>query len=405
MTRLAPASPRGLPDADPRETWIRSARLAVPGGPVDGALRIVGDRIAEIRLEADAPPSPPGAARRADLDWGGDVLLPGIVDIHTDHVEKHVFPRTHVRWDYAAAILAHDAQMIGAGVTTVFDSLSVGVSEKRPERREILGPTLDAIEALQEAGALKAEHFLHLRCEVSDPQTPQLARDNVARAAVRVASVMNHAPGDRQSKDVERYIGRMAEDIGISVEEMRARAEELIARAAEVAERVRAETVALIAARGLPLMSHDDASVAHVAQAVAEGAGICEFPTTLEAAREARRQGMSVVAGAPNFLRGGSQSGNVAVKDLLAEGLVDMLASDYVPRSLVDAVFAIAEDPALETTLDQAAAMASRAPAEAAGLTDRGALSVGLRADLIRVRPQAGAAVVAEAWVAGRRVA
>jgi alpha-D-ribose 1-methylphosphonate 5-triphosphate diphosphatase len=393
MTEAALLAPR--PAARAGVIVFANATLVTPEGPVRGSVRVEDGRIAEVRLDHAGD----------GLDLGGDFLLPGVVDVHTDHLEKHVFPRAHVQWDFATAVMAHDAQMIGGGTTTVFDAICVGASLRRPERRDILAPCLDALETLAAQDMLRADHRVHLRCEVSDPATPALVAANIDRPLVGLASVMDHAPGDRQSPDVERYVRRMVGELGVDLAEAREMTAELRARSARIAASVRAEVTALVRARGLRLMSHDDASEAHVAQARAEGGTVAEFPTTLAAARAARAAGMAIVAGAPNFLRGGSQSGNVAVRDLLAEGLVDMLSSDYVPRSPLDAAFAIADDPDMPHDLHAALALVSANPARAAGLRDRGAVAVGLRADLIRVRRVGGRAHLREAWIAGRRVA
>ena len=207
---------------------------------------------------------------------------------------------------------------------------------KRPERREILGPLIDAIESAQAQGLLRAEHFLHMRCEISDPETMGLVDANMGGPITRLASVMDHTPGDRQSIDIEHWLNRMIAEMRIDRREGEARLAELLARSARVGAEVRAHVVRAAAAHELPLMIHDDRTEHQVDQARDEGIAISEFPTTLAAARRARMHGMTIVAGAPNYLRGGSQSGNVGLRELLAEGLVDILASDYVPRSLLE---------------------------------------------------------------------
>ncbi len=379
------------------ECTLANARLVLEDRVLRGRVSIDGGQIVEI-AEGDA-------ASSADVDCRGDIIMPGLIDLHTDHFEKHVFPRSHVRWDMLAAALAHDAQVIGGGVTTVFDSLCVGTAWKNPERRVILIPMIAALEQAEAGSMLRAEHLVHLRCEVIDPVTPDLARQAIGRPIVRLASVMDHTPGARQSRDVEAYIRRNIKDTGRTREVIEAEMKEAIAGSAEIAGALRQEVVSLVHEHGLPLMSHDDTTVEHVEESVHDRATIAEFPTTLEAARASRSQGMIVVAGAPNYLRGGSQSGNVAVRDLLVEGLVDVLASDYVPRSILDAVFRIAEDPEIPADLPAAAAMATLRPADAAGLTDRGRLAEGQRADLLRIRPTDGYPIVLEVWRAGRRVA
>jgi alpha-D-ribose 1-methylphosphonate 5-triphosphate diphosphatase len=379
------------------ETRFDDVTLVTTEGAVRGSVTMAQGVFIAVEVE------PAGGPRGEP--WNGDFLLPGLIDIHTDHVEKHVFPRSHVLWDFATAIMAHDSQVAAGGVTTVFDAICVGAAMQKQERRKILTPMLGTLEDLTARDMLRAEHLVHLRCEISDPATPELAEAVIDGPLVRAMSLMDHTPGDRQSPDVERYIVKSARDMQVSVAEMRDLTAELIERSARVGAAVRARLAAMARDRALPLMSHDDASPAHVAMAAGEGAAISEFPTTLEAARAAKAAGLRVVAGAPNVLRGGSQSGNVAVSALLGEGLVDMLASDYVPRSMVDAVFAVAEDPALPQDLHDALALTTAAPAAAMGLGDRGAVREGLRADFIRVRRQPPGAQVRAVWRAGRRVA
>jgi alpha-D-ribose 1-methylphosphonate 5-triphosphate diphosphatase len=334
----------------------------------------------------------------------GDYLLPGLVDVHTDHLEKHVFPRPHVRWDMLRAVMSHDAQIIGGGVTTVFDSLCVGATEKNPERREILGPMLDALEFAGSNGMLRAEHLAHLRCEITDEQTPQLTAANIERDIVRVVSVMEHVPGKRQSRDVSRYVERRMAESGKAREVVERETRELLESLEANSTQIRGEIVALARNRALPLFSHDDVTLQHVQLAASEGIRVAEFPCSLEAARAARQRSMLTVAGAPNMLRGGSQSGNVAVRDLLAEGLVDILASDYVPRSLLDCAFRIAGDNALGIDLPAAVRMVTSVPARACGLDDRGEVLPGLQADLIRVRLVDDFPVVRAAWRGGHQI-
>ncbi len=377
----------------PHALTLSGAQIVTPTGIRDGALRVEDGKIAGI-----------GADHGEGRDLAGHYLIPGIVDLHTDHIERHVFPRLTVQWPFLPALLAHDAVIIAGGTTTVFDSLSVGASLKRPERREILGPLIDALEHGRAAGAFRADHMLHLRCEISDPTTMELVDDNIGRDITRLVSVMDHTPGDRQLPDIERWFDHMLKDMAVTTDEGRTMMAELLDRSARVGAQVRTHVIATAHAHAHTIMSHDDRSVAHVDQARAEGIAISEFPCTLTAARHARNSGMLNVAGAPNYLRGGSQSGNVGVAALLADDLVDALASDYIPRSPLDAAFAIAADPGLPHDLPAALALVTAAPARMAGLLDRGRIAVGLRADLVAVRLIAGQPIVSAAWRAGHQV-
>ena len=379
------------------ETVFTNAKVVLDDAVIEGTLAIRDGVIAGVESGASGLPSA--------IDMDGNYILPGLVDIHTDHLEKHVLPRAHVRWDVTRAILAHDAQIIGAGITTVFDSLCVGGTEKNPERRELFQPMVDGIEAARRAATMRADHLVHLRCEITDPIAPEQASANVRKDFVKLVSVMEHIPGKRQSRDMTNYIARRMAASGKSQSQVEEEVTELLDRLEAEAINVRTEIVALAHANGLPLLSHDDATVDHVRQAHDEGARIAEFPVSLEAAREARALSMHAVAGAPNYLRGGSQSGNIAVRDLLVHRLVDILASDYVPRSMLDAVFAIADDETLGISLPEGVRMATSAPARAAKLDDRGEILPGLRADIIAVRLSGTTPVLRQAWRAGERVA
>ncbi len=374
-----------------------NANLVLPDGvAARGTLVLAGAAIEAVEPEA----APDGA-----IDCGGDFLMPGIVDVHTDHFEKHVYPRSHVRWQALPAALAHDAQMIGGGITTVFDSLCVGIAGTESHRREILTPMIEALEAGAAGDMFKAEHFVHLRCETADEATIALLGEHIGRKMVRLASVMDHTPGVKQSRDLEGYIGRRIAATGWERPVVEAELAEILERLSGVVERVRHEVVGLLKKTGLTLMSHDDVTAAHIAEAKADGVSVAEFPTTLEAARAARAAGLAIVAGAPNYVRGGSQSDNIAASALLAEDLVDILASDYVPRAILDSVFLIAGNPALPHGLADAVRLATLNPARATGLADRGALAPGQRADILRVGLVDGQPFVRAAWRAGARVA
>lgn len=376
------------------ETIFTNAILALPDGLRPGSLRISDGIIAAI----DGPARVPGA-----VDCEGDLLMPGLIELHTDNLERHLQPRPGVDWPHASAILSHDAELAGTGITTVFDALRVGsmVSTGRGYG-EYARALADEILAARRAGMLKISHFLHLRAEVcSETLTAELDRFG-PDDRVRIVSLMDHTPGQRQFADLAQLRRYMRGKYSLTEDEFLAHVEMQTALGNRVRAGHEAAAVAAAQALGAVLASHDDTTAAHVARSAGHGVGFAEFPTTLEAAGACHDHGIAVMMGAPNLIRGGSHSGNVAARDLAAAGLLDVLSSDYVPAALLTAALMLGDlwgDPA------RGIASVTAAPARAARLGDRGLLAPGLRGDVIRVRRFGTAAALRGVWVGGVRVA
>ncbi len=299
--------------------------------------------------------------------------------------------------------MAHDAQMAAAGITTAYDCVCVGVSIKHPERYEIFRPMIDAVMAAREREMLRADHIVHLRCEVTDENVVDLFDSVADHAAVGMMSLMDHAPGHRQYPDVQRFRERTMKNLRLSGAEADAHIERLTAAQEGVVPRNRKALAERARERRLAIASHDDETEDHIDDAAALGISVTEFPTTAAAARKAREHGMHIVMGAPNLMRRGSHSGNVSASELAADGLLDNLASDYVPASMLQAAFQLTEGPH-DMALPKALSMVTRNPAEAAGLSDRGRLSPGLKADLLRVVMVKDKPHVRRVWRDGKRV-
>lgn len=378
---------------------LARARIVTAETVVEGDLVIEDGRIAAL--------VPGGAAGHAAsdrvLDCGGDWLLPGLVELHTDNLERQFTPRPGVRWPAEAAMLMHDAQVAAAGITTVCDAICVGFYGGRSERLDYLGLSLAVLARARAARALKAEHLLHLRLELTDPHLLELLEPLLAEPSLHLVSFMDHTPGQRQWRDLDKLRGfHLGREIKTEAE-FQAMIAQRIAEQAAFAQRHRAEVLRLLAGREVVRASHDDTTLAHVEEALACGCAIAEFPTTLEAARAARAAGMGVVMGAPNLVIGGSHSGNVAAAEIVAAGLLDAFSSDYVPASLLQAAFRLRDGFGL--AMPEAIAPVTRNPARLLGLADRGSIAPGLRADLVRVREIGATPTVLGAWVAGERVA
>ncbi|MBV9758270.1 MAG: alpha-D-ribose 1-methylphosphonate 5-triphosphate diphosphatase [Alphaproteobacteria bacterium] len=377
------------------ETILTGALLVLPEAVVSGTAVLRGGRIAEVQ--------PGRSAAAAAVDLAGDYLLPGIVDLHSDNLERQAQPRTTARWPSRSALMAHDAQCAVAGITTVLDALCVGYSPGFDDnRKRTFREGVADLEALAGTGLLRTEHLLHLRCEIAAADMPAMFDPVAEHPLVRMVSLMDHCPGFGQYADLEFYRMLRRRD-GVDETAIERHIVAAQAERAQVRESNRRTVLGRMAERTIAVASHDDRTAEEVAENAAAGIRISEFPVSAEAATAARALGMQVVVGAPNLVRGGSHSGNVAVADLIARGAVDALASDYVPASLVEAAFACAAVGRI--ALPQAVGFITEHPARMVGLDDRGRIAPGQRADLVRVRLHEGLPVVREVWRAGDRVA
>lgn len=377
------------------EMVFSDARLVLEGEVLRGSVIMRAGRIASVD---------PGASRvPGAVDCGGDLLIPGLIELHTDNLERHMQPRPKVHWPHAAAILGHDAELASVGITTVFDAMRVGsvIEGARTDYRKYARAVASELMAVRARGALRISHFLHLRAEVcSETLLEELAEFDAADR-VGILSLMDHTPGQRQFRDLAKHRDYVCGKHGLSEAEFA----DHVAHLSELRARVgaRHEQGAVAAARrlGAVLASHDDTTADHVRVSAGHGIRLAEFPTTVEAAKACQAEEISVMMGAPNLIRGGSHSGNVAARDLAERGLLDILSSDYVPSSLITAAFRLGD---LWGDLPRAIATVSAAPARATGLEDRGRIAPGLQADLVRVSMMGDLPVIRGVWSHGRQV-
>ncbi|MHA6299845.1 alpha-D-ribose 1-methylphosphonate 5-triphosphate diphosphatase [Devosia sp. CAU 1758] len=375
------------------ETAFTNARIVLADQIVLGSLLVRDGKIAAIE---------PGTGRQGE-DMDGDYLIPGLVELHTDHLENHYRPRPGVFWDPLAALHAHDAQIAGSGITTVFDAVRIGSDVDLPDMLAHARKLVDAVRTGQQGSWLRADHFIHLRCELPSHDVVAHFDALADHPLTRLASVMDHTPGQRQFRSLEAYKNFYAGHMGRTPGEAQAYLDARLEEHRRYSAANRQAIVARARAMDIALASHDDATLAHVEEAEADGVAIAEFPTTLEAASAAHAAGLSILMGAPNVVRGRSHSGNISATDLVAAGLLDILSSDYVPFALLQAAFVL---PGRVAGLDlpRALATVTRNPAHAAGFDDRGEIAPGKRADLVRVVAEGPLPAVRGVWREGQRV-
>lgn len=348
--------------------------LQLPEQELLGTLVVRDGLIADIQ---------PGIVNQGE-NGEGDYLLPGLIELHTDNLERCMSPRPGIRWPLAAAAVYHDRDLASAGVTTVCDAIAIGDIAIASPRLTNYAPMIDTISQGQAAGRFCVEHRLHLRCELAYEQVYEITSQYINHPLLSMISLMDHTPGQRQfirlDKFKEYYMGKH----GVKADEI----DEFILirqqRQEMYAQKNRTALVELCKTQGIALASHDDATVEHVQEAVQDGAVLAEFPTTLEAAKAAHSLGLQVLMGAPNLVLGGSHSGNVSAMELVLQNLVDVISSDYVPQSLLQSIFIIAEK--MSKPIYQAMQLFTSNPAKAINVfSDRGSLEIGKRADFITV--------------------
>lgn len=374
--------------------FLSNAKIVLCDRVSHGTLVIQNGRIIDIL--ADAP------SHRSDVDLDGDYLAPGFVEIHTDNLERHLMPRPGTYWPALPALIAHDAEIAAAGITTVFDAIGVGDTDLEGLRGQSPDQVLSAFATARHRGVLRADHRLHIRCEVPAPNMWALFAPFAIDPHVGLLSLMDHTPGQRQWTSIDParqyYTGKKGWT-NARFEQALADAPQLQAR---YAQPNRDRVITHARTNGVVLASHDDTLPEHVIEARDAGARISEFPTTVVAAEAARAHGMSIVVGAPNVVRGGSHSGNVSAIELAQLGLLDVLSSDYVPAGLLHAAMRLTRDAGFG--MPEAIATISRNPAEAVGLYDRGSIEPGMQADLVRFAMIDDQPIVRTVWRAGERI-
>ncbi|MBW1252724.1 alpha-D-ribose 1-methylphosphonate 5-triphosphate diphosphatase [Pantoea allii] len=375
---------------------INNVKLVLENEVVAGSLEFREDRITNF--------SETTSQLASALDGEGAYLLPGLVELHTDNLDKFFTPRPKVDWPAHSAMSSHDALMVASGITTVLDAIGVGDVRDGGHRLDNLSKMIGAIRDSNRKGLNRAEHLLHLRCELPHHTTLPLFEALISSPELSLVSLMDHSPGQRQYASLEKYREYYQGKYQLNDEQMDEFERDQLALAKAWSQPNRLAIAALCREHGIAIASHDDATEAHVEESHGVGSAIAEFPTTLEAAKASRYRNMQVLMGAPNIVRGGSHSGNVGAWELASHGMLDILSSDYYPGSLLDAAFRLAADERNALSLPQTIALVTCNPARALGLEDRGVITEGCRADLVLAHTQHGHPHIRHVWSKGRQV-
>jgi len=366
---------------------VENARIVTPEEVVEGAIRLEGERIVGI---GDV-----GRDETEIVDARGRLVLPGLVDLHGDDIESHLHPRSGARMDTHMALSSADRANVAAGITTKFHAISFEVAPDENRSPELGAEISSAVDA---ADDLMADHRIHARCEVTQERCVEAVEEIIAAGDAELVSVMSHIPGKGQFQDEASFLQYYRDSQKHTADE----AEALIEQRGGLELRTIRDRVTHIVetahAHGIPTASHDDEETEEVERLHGVGVEISEYPITLATAERAHELGMTVTMGAPNLVRGESQWGNLRTADAIEAGVVDALVADYHPMSLLGATFVDTGEP-----LPERVARVTKRPADAVGLSNRGRLEKGARADLVIVDEEP-TPTVTRALVAGQPV-
>lgn len=368
---------------------LKNAKIVTPTEVVHGTLQVRDGLIAKIDRGSLA-----SSARGIDLE--GDYLIPGLVELHSRNMDKHISPDKGISWPVLPAIVAHDAQVAAAGITTILDSLCLGFGDPNVHGYDIFEEVITSLEIAKSLGILRSEHLLHFRIELPHPYSVRYFETVLQTPDVRLVSLMDHTLGQRQWR---KQFGTMPNSTDSKFQAKLKRSRTIQSM---YAESHRQTVFKMMADAPFVFASHDDTTEHHVEQARSEGISICEFPTTITAAIAARKRGMKIIAGGPNMVLGRSRFGNVSAAHLASQGLVDALSSDNVPSSLLYGAFILHQKVGMD--LVEAIRTVTSTPAEMVGLQDRGSIEIGKRADLVHVTVVDDLPIVRSVWLAGKQI-
>jgi len=360
------------------QTLIHNATMILPNSLVEGGWLLIEDgRILDLGEEATCP-------HVADYVVNANMqfLLPGLIDLHCDAIEKLVEPRPDIHFDIQVALEQADWRLAGSGITTEFHAVSLDDNEFGVRSETFTHDLHHALTTTREETLIR--HKIHARLELTSRRGSEAVTQLIEQKACDMVSLMDHSPGQGQYRTeqtfreyVKRSTSRTAVEIDALLEMKRSQAVEIPSRVEHVTQLARSA--------GLAIATHDDDTAAKVQQWPKLGVTISEFPTTLEAARTAHDLDLAVCMGAPNVIRGKSSGGNLSAHEGIRAGVVDVLCSDYYPAAMLHAVFMLGTREVL--TLPHAMRLVTLNPAQAVGLSaDYGSLEVGKIADVILVR-------------------
>lgn len=351
------------------QTIIRSMNVLIDGEFKGADIVIQGDTITAV-----------SAYKSIDvaIDLGDKRIVPGFVDLHGDAIEKEIEPRPGARFPTAMAVVELDKKLSMAGITTMYHA--VGFNDEELRKGRGTEQSKELIEEIYEANKkhLGVDNLVHARFEITSESSLFTIKQLISEKKISMLSLMDHSPGQGQFKTMEAWKKYHLSTYDITDEDVE---EYIKSKTSKDKVGIVEELVAFVREHNIPILSHDDDCEEKLNTLKNLGVTFSEFPLNLEVAKKAKSMNISTGMGAPNVVRGGSQSGNIAAKQLVKEGVCDYLCSDYHPASLLMSPYRLKED--VDLALEDGFAMISSTPARLAGLEDKGEIAKGKKADIV----------------------
>ncbi|GAB5494239.1 MAG: alpha-D-ribose 1-methylphosphonate 5-triphosphate diphosphatase [Phototrophicaceae bacterium] len=363
--------------------WLSNLKIVLSDTTLEhGSIRIEDGLIVEI-IEGKAPIPVP--------NLHGLTLIPGLIDLHGDMLERDVQPRPTARFPTEIGLLELDKRLAGAGITTAYAAISFAWRGNDLRSQESATEMIKTLNRLNDKTLV--DMYVHARFEVTNPSTGPILNELLEQKLVQLVSIMDHTPGQGQYGDIDRYLNFMHKWLGVDIKSLGTSKEEILEKMknniVEQAEAPRdwdvvRSVIDTALKHNIPVASHDDDTIEKVAEQADLGVSISEFPVSKEAAQAAKDNGMWVIMGSPNAYRGRSTSDNLSAMDAINNGLVDILATDYYPAAMLHTAFKLYRDNIMP--LHESIKLVSTNAAAAMQLNDRGRIEVGYSADLILVQ-------------------
>jgi len=362
--------------------WLSDLKVVLPDQTLERGSVLIEDGIIVDIIEGAAPVAVPSLS--------GLTLIPGLIDLHGDMLERDVQPRPSARFPTEIGLLELDKRLAGAGITTAYAAISFAWRGNDLRSQESATEMIETLNRLNDDTLV--DMYVHARFEVTNPATGPILSDLLEKNLIQLVSIMDHTPGQGQYSDVDRYLNFMHKWLGVDIASLGTSKEEIMEKMkTNIMEQAEAprdwdvvrDVIAVALKHNVPVASHDDDTLQKVQEQDEMGVSISEFPVSKEAAQAAKDNGMWVIMGAPNAYRGQSTSNNLSAMDAINDGLVDILATDYYPAALLHTAFKLNRDGVMP--LHDSLKLVSTNAADAMNLTDRGRIEKGYSADLVLV--------------------